>query len=238
VQPPHERPDLSRLTPLIVGAAAAIVAIIFLWIVTSVRRDQPFPVDVWWHELMVDNRTDAGLVLAWIPGHLGGPVLAAVTGLVVVATLLILRWWWAAITVAAALVLCIAIAAPLAAVVARIRPDDSLAEVVPTSFPSGHVAFATALVTVLALLFRHWLWWVLGAVWVIWMCWSRTYLAAHWLTDVVAGIFLGVAVAILAWAVVETIRRRRAANAANSTQADSANADSSAADSTAGQPGT
>src|SRR5688500_5657509 len=124
VKPPHERPDLSRLVPLIIGAAAAIVAIIVLWIVTSVRRDQPFPVDVWWHDLMVANRTDAGLTLAWIPGHVGGPVLAAVTGAVIVGTLLILRWWWAAITVTAALVLCIAIAAPLARIVARIRPED------------------------------------------------------------------------------------------------------------------
>ena len=210
MQPPHERPDLSRLIPLIVGAAAAIVAIIVLWVVTSVRRDQPFPIDVWWHDLMVTGRTEPGLVMAWIPGHLGGPVLAATTGAVIIGILLILRWWWAAITVAAALVLCIAIAAPLARIVARIRPEDSLAEVVHTSYPSGHVAFAAAMMTVLALLFRHWIWWVVGAIWVIWMAWSRTYLAAHWLTDVIGGIFLGVAVGILAWATVETIRRRRA----------------------------
>ena len=221
MQPPHERPDLSRLVPLIIGAAVTIVAIIVLWVVVSARRDQPFPVDLWWHDLMVSNRTDAGLVLAWIPGHLGGPVLAIVTGLVVVGTLLILRWWWAAITVAVSLVLCIAIAAPLARVVARIRPDDSLAEVVDTSYPSGHVAFAAALMTVLALLFRHWIWWVVGAVWVVWMAWSRTYLAAHWLTDVIGGMLLGVAVGILSWALVETIRRRRARTPSESVDASS-----------------
>lgn len=213
---PDERPDLPRLTPLIIGAAATIVTVVLLWLVLSVRRDEPFPIDVWWHELMLANRTELGLVLAWIPGHTGGPVVAAITAVVIVTTLLILRWWWAAITVAATAVVCIAIAAPLARIVARIRPEESLAEIVPTSFPSGHVAFATALVTALALLFRHWLWWVLGAVWVIWMAWSRTYLAAHWLTDVIGGLFLGVAVGVLVWAVVETIRRRRVARIADS----------------------
>ena len=213
---PDERADLPRLTPLIVGAAAAIVTIVFLWVVVSARRDQPFAVDLWWHEVMAATQTDAGRVLAWIPSHLGGPAVAAITSVAVVATLLILRWWWAAITVAATLAVCIGIAAPLARIVGRIRPHDSLAEVVPTSFPSGHVAFGAAFVTVLALLFRHWLWWALGAVWVVWMMWARGYLAAHWLTDIIGGLFLGVAVGTLVWAVVETIRRRRVARTAPS----------------------
>jgi membrane-associated phospholipid phosphatase len=217
VQPPDQRPDLSRLMPVIVGAAATIVAVILLWVVMSVRRDQPFPVDVWWNELMLADRTEPWLALAWIPGHLGGPVLAAVTVVVIVGILAILRWWWAAITVAATAIVCIGIAAPLARLVGRIRPEDSLAETVPTAFPSGHVAFATAIVTALALLFRHWLWWALGAVWIVWMCWSRTYLAAHWLTDVLGGLVLGIAVGVLVWASVETIRRRRVARTADAT---------------------
>ena len=67
------------------------------------------------------------------------------------------------------------------------------------------------------MLFRHWLWWALGAVWIVWMCWSRTYLAAHWLTDVLGGLVLGIAVGVLVWASVETIRRRRVARTADAT---------------------
>ena len=93
------------------------------------------------------------------------------------------------------------------ALVHRTTTPDRWAEVLTV------VAANLAATAVRFLLFRHWVWWAVGAVWVIWMAWSRTYLAAHWLTDVIGGIFLGVAVGILGWAVVETIRRRRAARA-------------------------
>jgi membrane-associated phospholipid phosphatase len=98
-------------------------------------------------------------------------------------------------------------------VIGRTRPEDSLAESVATSFPSGHTAVATTVVMVLALVFRRWYVWALGAVWVLTMMWSRTYLHAHWLSDVVAGMLEGVAVATVVWACMALWRARRAGRA-------------------------
>ena len=52
--------------------------------------------------------------------------------------------------------------------------------------------------------------WLIGIAWVLWMMWARTYLHAHWLSDVIAGMLEGIAVATLVWCAVEAIRDRRA----------------------------
>jgi undecaprenyl-diphosphatase len=109
----------------------------------------------------------------------------------------------------------------MAAVIARVRPADSLAESVPTSFPSGHTAVATTVCLILALLIRRWYVWVLSAVWVVAMMWSRTYLQAHWLSDVLAGMLEGVAVASFVWCAVEGLRDRRATRAASASAPES-----------------
>ena len=101
----------------------------------------------------------------------------------------------------------------MAAIIARARPDDSLAESVPTSFPSGHTAVATTVVLTLGFVLRRWYVWALGAVWVLLMMWSRTYLHAHWLSDVIAGMLEGVVVACLVWCAIEALRDRRAVRA-------------------------
>ena len=64
-------------------------------------------------------------------------------------------------------------------------------------------------ITLALILRRGWIW-VAGVVWVLLMMWSRTYLHAHWLSDVVAGFLEGVAVSTLVWALVEVWRVRRA----------------------------
>jgi undecaprenyl-diphosphatase len=206
--PPVEASDRLRRIALIV-AVAALVAFAVVGFLSYGKSYLAEPVDLWWSDLMRENRTDVGLVIAWVPAVIGGPIAMLIIGLLIVGTFLFLRWKHIALTVACAMIASVALAAPLAAVVARTRPEDSLAETVPTSFPSGHTAMAATVAVVLALVFRSWIVWVLGIAWVVLMGWSRTYLEAHWLTDVIAGAFLGLVAGMMVWYVIETIRRRR-----------------------------
>ena len=52
-------------------------------------------------------------------------------------------------------------------------------------------------------------WEVRAGVFAFVMALSRTYLRAHWLTDVVAGALLGAALALTVGATVQMVRRRR-----------------------------
>ncbi|WP_344057699.1 phosphatase PAP2 family protein [Microbacterium pumilum] len=211
-----EEADARRAVVLIVGVSATVAFVILRFAVAFGGRS-PLPIDVWWHDLMVATLTDAGVLVAWIPAIVGGTIGMIVIGIVLVAVFLLKRRPWDAATLAAALVVVVAIGAPMAAVIARVRPDDSLAERVATSFPSGHTAVATTVAVTLGLLLRRWYVWLAGAVWVVVMMWSRTYLHAHWASDVVAGLLEGIAVATFVWCVIETVRERRASRPAEQT---------------------
>lgn len=202
-------PDARRTIALVVGIAAT-VGFVIVRILVAMDDHKPLGIDVWWHDLMVSTETDAGLFLAWIPANVG----STIGMIVIVAVTVGLLFWrgrrWDAANMAIAVALVVAIGAPMSYIVARVRPADSLAESIATSFPSGHTAVATTFVLTLALIFRRWYIWALGTVWVLWMMWGRTYLHAHWLSDVIAGLLEGIAVATLVWYAIEAVRDRRA----------------------------
>lgn len=204
---------VARGTTALLWGVAATLAFAALRAAVALGGHDPLPIDHWWNDLMGALTSDWWLVVAWVPAIVGGTVGMIVIGALLIVWLLWRRRRWDAATLAIAMVAVVAIGATMAAVIGRTRPEDSLAESVATSFPSGHTAVATTVVVILGLIFRRWFVWVPGAAWVLLMMWSRTYLHAHWLSDVIAGMLEGIAVATVVWACVALWRARRAVRA-------------------------
>ena len=74
------------------------------------------------------------------------------------------------------------------------------------SFPSGHVTAAAAGVTSLCLM-RGRRWFLPGAIWVILMMFSRNYLMAHYPSDVLFALFIGIFSGFLAAFITQLIFR-------------------------------
>lgn len=207
--PDRPRTDARRPIALVVGVVATVL-FVGLRFAVELSGSTPLPIDQAWDDAMATLANPVGVIVAWVPAIVGGTVGMIVIGVATTIVFLLVRRPWDALNVAASIALVVLIGAPLAAVIARARPTDSLAETVATSFPSGHTAVATTIAVTLALILRRRWVWVVGAAWVVLMMWSRTYLHAHWLSDVVAGFLEGVAVATLVWALIEVWRARRA----------------------------
>lgn len=139
--------------------------------------------------------------------HSGGTIAVFVIAAIVTVALLLRQRIAAAVTVAGAMLSGWAAMSLLKLMFARQRPPipDRLVEIDSYSFPSGHAMMSAILACVLGAVVVR----VLGpgllrvALLVLLACYtvavgmSRVYLAAHWLTDVVAGWAFGVAWAAL-----------------------------------------
>jgi undecaprenyl-diphosphatase len=143
----------------------------------------------------------------------GSPKVTLPLRLLVV-LLLAVRQRWLQLSVFVAVVvlseLCIG---PLKSVVDRPRPPGTLVGTTGTSFPSGHAiaAATTAFGVVIVLLAAspgRLRWIGVAAAFAGLMALSRTYLAAHWLTDVIAGVCIGTGLALAVPAGAELVRAR------------------------------
>ncbi|MBD8080631.1 phosphatase PAP2 family protein [Cellulosimicrobium arenosum] len=156
---------------------------------------------------LVTNRTAAATTVLTIVTDLFGPFVLPV--LVAVGCLVWARrsgTWWEPALLAGAMVLATLVSTVLKAVVARPRPPAESMVVAGLersfSFPSGHTIGASTLVLVGGYLIWHRhhsgrvlaVWVLVSVVVVAAVAGSRLYLGYHFLTDVLAGFSLAVAV--------------------------------------------
>jgi membrane-associated phospholipid phosphatase len=115
------------------------------------------------------------------------------------------RAMWAVATMATGW----AIAVGLKMVVGRARPviEDPFAAHAGYSFPSGHATNNAIVVTIVLILLRPVLGattrrvlLAVGALWVLLTCADRIFMGAHFLSDVTAGVLLGVGLCIASYA--------------------------------------
>jgi membrane-associated phospholipid phosphatase len=163
-------------------------------------------------------------VLTWphVAGQIGDLFEQAGAGIVMVPVRLVVATWllvrrrrWDLAAWLLGWALADLLTAALKPGLGRERPTAIDAENPFTSFPSAHAKTAAQVAVGLVLVATSpWrprrAWYGLALVWIVAMALSRTVVDHHWLSDVVAGSLLGAGAALLAAAIVRTVRDRRA----------------------------
>ncbi|MBE7701395.1 phosphatase PAP2 family protein [Oerskovia sp. Sa1BUA8] len=203
----------ARLVAALPGLVLIVIGVLgFLVVYDSVRERE----DLWFADdvvldWMVAHRTaTATAVLTFITNIFGPVVLPIVVAAACLWWGLATRRWWEPGLLVGAMIASTLTSTLLKMLVARPRPDESDMVVAGVehsfSFPSGHTIGAATLVLVGGyLVWRQWkegrqrrlvfvLWVVVSVVVIVVVGGSRLYLGYHFVTDVLAGASLAVAV--------------------------------------------
>ena len=170
-------------------------------------------VDDAWLRLMVSGRSAPATVIAKFFNLLGLVYVTLPVRIAIAGYLALRRRWWHMAAFVAAVVLSEVLIGTLKNVYDRTRPPGSLVATSGASFPSGHsiAASVTVVGAVIALVppgRRRAAWGAAAVGFSILMAVSRSYLAAHWLSDATAGILLGTSCALLAAVATNELQRR------------------------------
>lgn len=189
-----------RIGGIAAGAGAVTVVLLGLLVRIQAIADE---IDGEWMEEVLEMRGPGWEAVSRVFDFLGGGWFAVwLVPITLAVAFLIARRPWAALVVIAASALSAGLVQVLKALFGRDRPADILLELDNGAYPSGHVANAATLAVLFVVLLGRWWIAVAGAVYVVLMALSRTYLGAHWVTDTVGGAVLGASVALAAWVVL------------------------------------
>lgn len=192
---------VQRFWPLVSAFAVLVVAVLIGALVMLRGAGNPLGFDTEWMDEILEHRSPVWEIPSLAMNYLGGGVIGVfIVPIAIIAALGLFRRFWAALYFTAATVLSAGLVQLLKSLFGRARPEEILVHADFGSFPSGHVANATTMAVVLAIILRRSWIWVAGVVYVILMLLSRTYLGAHWLSDTFGGLLLGVGVAVIVWA--------------------------------------
>jgi len=197
------KPDIARRVQRRWGTIGGLLALLLgtlLGVVIALRGNTALGVDAEWMEEITEHRSPLWEVPSYVMNFLGGGLFATVLAAAIMVLFLVIKRPWTAIYVAATSLVSTGLVHLLKALLGRVRPEEIMLQLDSGSFPSGHVANAATLAAMLAIIL--WRWWAVaaGAVYVILMALSRTYLGAHWLSDTAGGLLVGAGVAVILWA--------------------------------------
>lgn len=195
-------PDLQSRTLLTVVGAVALAAVVgFGAINGGAYRGEPLGMDASWMAAVGPGQS-AWLLPSMVLHQVGFGVPAFVLASIVAGALFLWNRPWGVVYFLAAAIASTALVELLKNSIGRPRPTDALIEVGFGSYPSGHSARAAMLAVTLGILVpRLWVW-MLGSAYALAMMFSRTQLGAHWLSDTIGGALVGVAVALVCFALL------------------------------------
>jgi membrane-associated phospholipid phosphatase len=195
------RPERFFATP-IRGCWAGLALLGIVVVIAALVPVGPLGVDRSWSDAMRDAHSAFLKHVALVFDSIGHGLVRALTLAAIAGVLAAARRWLALIAFALAEAVAPLLSFLLKALVDRPRPPGALVHPAGSSFPSGHAVYAGTTAVALVLLFSapgpvRAVWWTAAGLGIAAMAWSRTYLQAHWLSDVVAGSLLGVGVALV-----------------------------------------
>lgn len=179
------------------GIGAILAAMALGAALTAEGPDIPSAIDTWWNALMDGIRSPFLVGFGSVLDGVGGSTVATIVGLVAVAALLIARRWRAAVFAAVSLLASVLVVQLLKNLFGRARPEQILIDSDFGSFPSGHTANAATFAVLAVMLFPRLWTWLAAGLWIVCMAFSRTVLAAHWLSDTVGGMLIGAGVTLV-----------------------------------------